>query len=91
MRVSLSEGMLCIYLVYFLSVWLILSYSLPPDEDEAEVARLLSVHLSRYATIHNVKVIHDNKGGVCAFVQCEVCAINSKTVYMLICFRSIRI
>ena len=47
-------------------------YSLPPNVDEAELSSLLAQHLSQYAKIHNIKIIHDAKGGVCAFVQCEV-------------------
>ena len=40
--------------------------------DQTELARLLSVHLSEHAEVKNVKVVHDSKGGVCAFVQCQV-------------------
>lgn len=46
--------------------------SLPPDEDEGEMAQLLAQHLAQFASIQNIKIIHDSKGGACAFVQCEV-------------------
>ncbi|EJD03642.1 uncharacterized protein FOMMEDRAFT_166994 [Fomitiporia mediterranea MF3/22] len=45
--------------------------SLPPDKDEAEVAQLLAQHLRKYANVKNIKIVHDLKGGLCAFVQCE--------------------
>ena len=47
-------------------------YSLPVNVDETELIALLTDHLSHYAEIKNVKIIHDARGGVCAFVQCEV-------------------
>lgn len=63
-------------------------HSLPPDEDEAKIAQQLSCHLARFATIQNVKIIHDNKGGVCAFVQCEVRITDIVFApALLICFR----
>ncbi len=46
--------------------------SLPTNIDQVELARLLSSHLSEHAQVKNVKVVRDSKGGVCAFVQCEV-------------------
>lgn len=70
---SFFSGVLVITNLADLRVFgLIDDISLPPEEDEVEVAKLLSAHLARYATIQNVKVIHDSKGGLCAFVQCEV-------------------
>lgn len=33
---------------------------------------MLMEHLSEHTQIKNIKVVRDNKGGVCAFVQCEV-------------------
>ncbi|TDL28259.1 hypothetical protein BD410DRAFT_353854 [Rickenella mellea] len=45
--------------------------SLPANMDETELSRLLAQHLSQHADVKNVKVIHDARGGVCAFVQCE--------------------
>ncbi|TCD68103.1 hypothetical protein EIP91_011556 [Steccherinum ochraceum] len=45
--------------------------SLPSHIDHNELTRLLSEHLAEYTEIKNVKVVRDNKGGVCAFVQCE--------------------
>ena len=46
--------------------------SLPTNVEQPELARLLSEHLSEHAEVQNVKVVRDAKGGVCAFVQCEV-------------------
>jgi hypothetical protein len=46
--------------------------SLPSGIEQPELARMLSEHLSEYAEVKNVKVVRDSKGGVCAFVQCEV-------------------
>ena len=48
--------------------------SLPSAMDHRELIRALYDHLSPYAEIHNIKVVRDPRhGGVCAFVQCEVC------------------
>jgi len=48
--------------------------SLPSAVDHRELIRALYDHLSPYAEIHNIKVVRDPRhGGVCAFVQCEVC------------------
>lgn len=48
--------------------------SLPSAMDHRELIRALYEHLSPYAEIHNIKVVRDPRhGGVCAFVQCEVC------------------
>ncbi|OBZ79169.1 hypothetical protein A0H81_01429 [Grifola frondosa] len=46
--------------------------SLPTNVDYAELTRLLSEHLTQHAEIKAVKVVRDSRGGVCAFVQCEV-------------------
>lgn len=46
--------------------------SLPSDVEEAELGENLANHLGRTANIQSIKIIHDSKGGVCAFVQCEV-------------------
>ena len=51
--------------------------SLPTNVDESELSQSLHQHLSNIAKIHGIKIIHDNKGGVCAFVQCEV-SLNSR-------------
>lgn len=40
--------------------------------EQPELAHLLSEHLSEHAEVKNIKVVRDQKGGVCAFVQCEV-------------------
>ena len=47
-------------------------YSLPCNIDQQELAHLLSEHLQDHSEIKNVKVVRDSKGGLCAFVQCEV-------------------
>ena len=48
--------------------------SLPSAMDHRELIRALYDHLSPYAEIRNIKVVRDpNHGGVCAFVQCQVC------------------
>lgn len=46
--------------------------SLPSHIEHTELTRMLSEHLADYPEIKSVKVVRDNKGGVCAFVQCEV-------------------
>ena len=46
--------------------------SLPSNIDQGELTRLLLDHLSEHIQIKNIKVVRDSKGGVCAFVQCEV-------------------
>jgi hypothetical protein len=48
------------------------SHSLPPDAEEGFLRERLAQHLAPYAIIKDVKVIRDTKGGLCAFVQCEV-------------------
>ncbi|KAH8099297.1 hypothetical protein BXZ70DRAFT_291551 [Cristinia sonorae] len=45
--------------------------SLPSHIDHNELTRLLSEHLAEHTEIKSVKVVRDNKGGVCAFMQCE--------------------
>ncbi|KAI0034167.1 hypothetical protein K488DRAFT_84256 [Vararia minispora EC-137] len=39
--------------------------------DPADLSRRLSDHLSAYIDVKQVKVIRDNRGGVCAFVRCR--------------------
>ena len=58
--------------------------SLPSNIEPMDLTRLLMEHLSEHTQIKNIKVVRDSKGGVCAFVQCEVienpfdfCAKNS--------------
>lgn len=46
--------------------------SLPSNMDQGDLTRLLMEHLSEHAQVKNIKVVRDSKGGVCAFVQCEV-------------------
>ncbi|KAF8481445.1 hypothetical protein JB92DRAFT_1707480 [Gautieria morchelliformis] len=45
--------------------------SLPSHIPEAELQVLLSEHLSQHANIKHIKLIRDNRGAVCAFVQVE--------------------
>ncbi|KAJ4485892.1 hypothetical protein J3R30DRAFT_3697315 [Lentinula aciculospora] len=45
--------------------------SLPVHVDREELRASLSQHLAEFAQVKSVKVIHDSKGGVCAFVQCK--------------------
>jgi hypothetical protein len=33
---------------------------------------MLTEHLSEHTEVKSIKVVRDSKGGVCAFVQCEV-------------------
>lgn len=40
--------------------------------EHAELSHLLAGHLSGYTPFKSVKVVRDTKGGVCAFIQCEV-------------------
>ncbi|KAI0319752.1 hypothetical protein OF83DRAFT_1082036 [Amylostereum chailletii] len=54
--------------------------SLPPDVDHAEISQKLTEYLSVYTEINQVKVIRDNRGGACAFVQCK----NSESAAQLI-------
>lgn len=46
--------------------------SLPADVDETELSQQLRDRLAQFAHILSIKIIHDAKGGVCAFLQCEV-------------------
>jgi len=46
--------------------------SLPSNIDQGDLTRMLMEHLSEHTQIRNIKVVRDSKGGVCAFVQCEV-------------------
>ncbi|KAI1788805.1 hypothetical protein LXA43DRAFT_627078 [Ganoderma leucocontextum] len=46
--------------------------SLPASVEHGELTRRLSDHLSAYSQIKAIKVVRDSRGGVCAFVQCEV-------------------
>ncbi|KAF9270021.1 hypothetical protein L218DRAFT_7553 [Marasmius fiardii PR-910] len=57
--------------------------SLPPHIDNNELARLLSRHLAEHAEVKCVKVIRDNKGGACAFVQCQDAASAARLIYTL--------
>ncbi|KAJ3721639.1 hypothetical protein C8R42DRAFT_56235 [Lentinula raphanica] len=57
--------------------------SLPTNIDLKELGGLLSQHLAEFAQIKAVKVIHDSKGGVCAFVQCEDAESASKLIQTL--------
>ncbi|CCL98124.1 uncharacterized protein FIBRA_00118 [Fibroporia radiculosa] len=45
--------------------------SLPIDVEPPELTRLLHDHLSAHTEVRNIKVVRDNRGGTCAFVQCE--------------------
>lgn len=46
--------------------------SLPSRVDQLELKRVLTDHLSKFAVVKSIKVVRDSRGGVCAFVQCEV-------------------
>lgn len=52
--------------------------SLPTNVDHAELTYLLHEHLSEHAEVKNVKVVRDSRGGICAFVQCEVSHVRSE-------------
>ncbi|KAF8516726.1 hypothetical protein BU17DRAFT_67340 [Hysterangium stoloniferum] len=45
--------------------------SLPAQIPEIELLALLTAHLAPHATIKHIKLIRDNRGAVCAFVQVE--------------------
>ena len=47
-------------------------FSLPSNIEQMDLTRMLMEHLSEHTQIKNIKVVRDSKGGVCAFVQCEV-------------------
>lgn len=46
--------------------------SLPTNIEPAELGHMLTLHLADYSQIKDVKAIRDGKGGVCAFLACEV-------------------
>ncbi|KZT02481.1 uncharacterized protein LAESUDRAFT_752188 [Laetiporus sulphureus 93-53] len=46
-------------------------FSLPTEVDFTELRRRLHDYLLQYGPVKSVKVIRDQKGGTCAFVQCE--------------------
>ena len=48
------------------------TFSLPSNIEHMDLTRMLMEHLSEHTQIKNIKVVRDSKGGVCAFVQCEV-------------------
>ena len=50
--------------------------SLPSNIEHMDLTRMLMEHLSEHTQIKNIKVVRDSKGGVCAFVQCEVRGIS---------------
>ena len=54
--------------------------SLPSNIEHMDLTRMLMEHLSEHTQIRNIKVVRDSKGGVCAFVQCEVRGIFKKFV-----------
>ncbi|KAH7886154.1 hypothetical protein F5I97DRAFT_1809036 [Phlebopus sp. FC_14] len=45
--------------------------SLPSNIDHAELANMLSQHLSQHPEVQTIKVVRDSKGGTCAFIQCQ--------------------
>ncbi|KZS95833.1 hypothetical protein SISNIDRAFT_438390 [Sistotremastrum niveocremeum HHB9708] len=45
--------------------------SLPTHLEEPELKRLLLEHFNRFADVKNIKIIRDQRGGPCAFVQVE--------------------
>ncbi|KLO20673.1 hypothetical protein SCHPADRAFT_16570 [Schizopora paradoxa] len=46
--------------------------SLPTHMSEAELKHTLQEHLSQFANVHKIKLVHDqSKGCISAFVQCE--------------------
>jgi len=47
-------------------------FSLPTTVDHTELSARLREHLSAYVEINYVRIIRDSRGGVCAFVQCNV-------------------
>ena len=47
-------------------------FSLPTTVDHTELSARLKEHLSAYAEVNFVRIIRDSRGGVCAFVQCNV-------------------
>ena len=74
---SSSEGNVTMALCLYALLMAKLYASLPTHIDLPELNHLLSAHFSIYPQVKDVKAIRDNnKGSVCAFVQCEVCACN---------------
>ena len=59
-----------IYPLIILPLYVVLS--LPTTVDHAELSARLKEHLSAYVEVNFVRIIRDNRGGVCAFVQCNV-------------------
>ena len=51
---------------------LIIPFSLPTNVDHAELSARLKDHLSAFVHVNLVRIIRDSRGGVCAFVQCNV-------------------
>ena len=47
-------------------------FSLPTNVDHAELSTRLKNHLSVHVHVNLVRIIRDSRGGVCAFVQCNV-------------------
>jgi hypothetical protein len=47
-------------------------FSLPTNVDHAELSARLKDHLSAFVHVILVRIIRDSRGGVCAFVQCNV-------------------
>jgi hypothetical protein len=47
-------------------------FSLPTTVDHAELSARLKDHLSAFVHVNLVRIIRDSRGGVCAFVQCNV-------------------
>lgn len=46
--------------------------SLPTDMNELEMTQILRDHLAKLAHVQHIKIIHDSKGSMCGFIQCEV-------------------
>lgn len=66
-------------------------FSLPTTVDHAELSARLKDHLSAFVHVNLVRIIRDSRGGVCAFVQCDVnlsdtgfiCLFNLTRVYRI--------
>lgn len=58
--------------------------SLPSTYDPPELTRLLTDHLSAHPDALSVKVIRDSRGGMCAFIQCEVNLFQFLLFYLFI-------
>lgn len=63
--------------------------SLPADVDETELSQQLRDRLAQFAHILSIKIIHDAKGGVCAFLQCEVSSSHYLLSVCLGCMRNL--